>query len=306
MRVQRLADVDTVEYTRLMQRSAADVQRVLPQVQAIMAAVRERGDAAVREFSARFDGVQLHDLRVSAEEMTAARQQVEPVLIEGLQRARDNLERFHRQQLPQEQVHELQPGVRTGRLWRPIEKVGLYAPGGKAPYPSTVLMLGVPALVAGCQQRVLCIPPSPDGTVSSAMLVAADLVGIQEIFKIGGAQAIAAMAFGTETVPRVYKLFGPGSIYVVAAKIWAASAGLSLAIDCPPGPSEVLVIADETAPAAFVAADLLSQAEHGEDSAAILLTTSERLAHEVAAAVAGPKTPPPTTGRGKGAPGGAW
>ena len=132
-------------------------------VQVIMDAVRERGDAAVREFSARFDGVQLHDLRVSAEEMATARQQVEPALIESLQQARKNLERFHRQQLPQEQVHELQPGVRTGRLWRPIEKVGLYAAGGKAPYPSTVLMLGVPALVAGCDQRVLCIPPSSEG-----------------------------------------------------------------------------------------------------------------------------------------------
>jgi histidinol dehydrogenase len=297
MRVQRLAEVEATEYARLMQRSAADVQRVLPQVQAIMEAVRERGDAAVREFAARFDSVQLHDIRVSAEERAAARQQVEPALIESLQRARDNLERFHRQQLPQEQVHELQPGVHTGRLWRPIEKVGLYAPGGKAPYPSTVLMLGVPALVAGCQQRVLCIPPSPDGTVSPPMLVAADLVGIQEVFKVGGAQAIAAMAFGTETVPRVYKLFGPGSIYVVAAKIWAASAGLPLAIDCPPGPSEVLVIADETAPAAFVAADLLSQAEHGEDSAAILLTTSERLAHAVAAAVAAQIPPLSTAAR---------
>src|ERR687886_1777448 len=146
MRVQRLADLDAVEYTRLMQRSAADVQRVLPQVQAIMTAVRERGDAGVREFAARFDGVQLHDLRVSAEEIAAARQCVAPELVKSLQHARDNLERFHRQQLPEEQVHELQPGVRTGRLWRPIEKVGLYAPGGKAPYPSTVLMLGVPAL----------------------------------------------------------------------------------------------------------------------------------------------------------------
>src|SRR5215468_1579300 len=149
MRVQRLAEVEATEYTRLMQRSAADVQRVLPQVQAIMEAVRERGDAAVREFSARFDGAQLHDLRVRTEEIAAARQSVTPDLVQSLQHAHDNLERFHRQQLPQEQVHELQPGVRTGRLWRPIEKVGLYAPGGKAPYPSTVLMLGVPALVAG-------------------------------------------------------------------------------------------------------------------------------------------------------------
>jgi histidinol dehydrogenase len=182
-------------------------------------------------------------------------------------------------------MHDLQPGVRAGRFWRPIEKVGLYAPAGKAPYPSTVLMLGIPALVAGCPQRVLCLPPAPDGTLPAAMLVAADLVGLKDIFKLGGAQAIAAMAFGTETVPQVYKIFGPGSIYVVAAKICAASSGLPLAIDCPPGPSEIVVIADETAQPAFIAADLLSQAEHGEDSAAILLTPSPRLAHEVAAAI---------------------
>jgi histidinol dehydrogenase len=286
MRVQRLAELDAAAQQRLMQRSATDIQRVLPQVQAIMEEVRQRGDAAVREFSARFDRVVCEDFRVSAAELETAFQQVEPALLESLERARTNLEQFHRQQLPQETVHEIQPGVRTGRLWRPIDKVGLYAPGGKAAYPSTVLMLGVPALVAGCPQRVLCIPPLPDGTLPPAMLVAAQLVGIRDIFKIGGAQAIAALAFGTETVPQVHKIFGPGSIYVVAAKIWAASSGLPLAIDCPPGPSEILVIADDTAPAAFVAADLLSQAEHGEDSAAILLTPSMRLAQAVEAAIA--------------------
>ncbi len=285
MQVQRLADLEAADYTRLMQRSAADVQQILPRVQAIMESVRARGDEAVREFSARFDSVNLADFRVSAEEMAAARQRVDPALLESLKGARDNLERFHRQQLPDEHIHELQPGVHAGRIWRPIEKVGLYAPGGKAPYPSTVLMLGVPAMIAGCEQRVLCIPPSADGTLPPAMLVAADLVGLRDIFKIGGAQAIAAMAFGTETVPQVYKIFGPGNIYVVAAKIWAASSGFPLAIDCPPGPSEILIIADDTAPAPFVAADLLSQAEHGEDSAAILLTTSEHLAQEVTMAV---------------------
>jgi histidinol dehydrogenase len=286
MRVRYAAELRHEERMRLMQRSTSEVQRILPQVQTIMEEVRRRGDAALREFSARFDGVELEDFRVRPEEIEAARRHVAPALIDSLQQARDNLARFHRQQLPPEQMHELQPGVRTGRLWRPIEKVGLYAPGGKAPYPSTVLMLGVPALVAGCPQRVLCLPPAADGSLPAAMLVAADLVGLHDIFKLGGAQAIAAMAFGTETVPQVYKIFGPGSIYVVAAKLWAASSGLPLAIDCPPGPSEIVIIADETAPATFVAADLLSQAEHGEDSAAILLTTSASLAHEVAAAIA--------------------
>jgi histidinol dehydrogenase len=297
MQVQRLAALDSTAQHRLMQRSAADVQRVLPQVQSIMEGVRERGDAAVREFSERFDRVALADFRVNAAEIDRAYRQVDAALLASLQRARANLEQFHRQQLPQETMHELQPGVRTGRLWRPIDKVGLYAPGGKAAYPSTVLMLGVPALVAGCPQRVLCIPPLPDGTLPPAMLVAADYVGIRDIFKIGGAQAIAALAFGTATVPQVHKIFGPGSIYVVAAKIWAASSGLPLAIDCPPGPSEILIIADDTAPAAFVAADLLSQAEHGEDSAAILLTPSARLAHAVEAAIAQQLPTLPTAAR---------
>jgi histidinol dehydrogenase len=299
MQVRRLIELEAAEYRRLMQRSAADVQRILPLVQGIMEDVRERGDAAVREYSTRFDGVQLEDFRVSAEELAEARQRVEPALLESLRRARENLEQFHRQQLPREHMHEFQPGVRTGRLWRPIENVGLYAPGGKAPYPSTVLMLGVPALVAGCAQRVLCIPPLPDGTLPPAMLAAAELVDLHDIFKIGGAQAIAAMAFGTETVPQIHKIFGPGSIYVVAAKIWAASSGLPLAIDCPPGPSEVLIIADETAPAAFVAADLLSQAEHGEDSAAILLTTSEQLTREVTTALAQQLSSLPTADRAR-------
>jgi histidinol dehydrogenase len=297
MRVRYAVELRREERMRLMQRSTSEVQRILPQVQTIMEEVRRRGDAALREFSARFDGVELQDLRVRPEEIEAARRHVPPALIDSLQQARHNLERFHQQQLPPEQMHELQPGVRTGRLWRPIEKVGLYAPGGKAPYPSTVLMLGVPALVAGCPQRVLCLPPAADGTLPAAMLVAADLVGLHDIFKLGGAQAIAAMAFGTETVPQVYKIFGPGSIYVVAAKLWAASSGLPLAIDCPPGPSEIVIIADATAPATFVAADLLSQAEHGEDSAAILLTPSVSLAHEVAAAIAEQLPTLPTAAR---------
>jgi histidinol dehydrogenase len=287
MRVQHLTELEANAYTRLMQRSTADVQRVMPQVQAIMEAVRQRGDDALRDYTARFDGVTLpdFDFRVSEAEIAAAYERVDAALVHSLRQAHENLMRFHREQLPSQELHDVQPGIRAGRIWRPIERIGLYAPGGKAVYPSTVLMLGTPALVAGCPQRVLCVPPSPDGTLPPAILVAADVVGLKDIFKLGGAQAIAAMAFGTETVPSVYKIFGPGNIYVVAAKMWAASSGLSLAIDCPPGPSEVLIIADDTAQPAFVAADLLSQAEHGEDSAAILLTPSERLAHAVNAAV---------------------
>ena len=285
MQLTCIKDLSPDARERLMQRAGADVQRVMPQVRDIMADVRERGDAALREYAARFDGAALDAIRVSADEIAEARRQVAPDFLASLQRARDNLERFHRRQLPDEDLHELQPGVRAGRMWRPIERVGLYAPGGKALYPSTVLMLGVPAMVAGCERRVLCMPPQEDGSLPAVMLAAADCVGIRDIFKAGGAQAIAAMTYGTESVPAVYKIFGPGSVYVVAAKICAASSGLPVAIDCPPGPSEVLIIADHTAQPAFVAADLLSQAEHGEDSAAILLTPSVSLAHEVQAAV---------------------
>ena len=285
MQLTCIKDLSPDARERLMQRAGADVQRVMPQVRDIMADVRERGDAALREYAARFDGAALDAIRVSADEIAEARRQVAPDFLASLQRARDNLERFHRRQLPDEDLHELQPGVRAGRMWRPIERVGLYAPGGKALYPSTVLMLGVPAMVAGCERRVLCMPPQEDGSLPAVMLAAADCVGIRDIFKAGGAQAIAAMTYGTESVPAVYKIFGPGSVYVVAAKICAASSGLPVAIDCPPGPSEVLIIADHTAQPAFVAADLLSQAEHGEDSAAILLTPSASLAHEVQAAV---------------------
>ena len=282
---------------RLMQRAGADVQRVMPQVRDIMADVRERGDAALREYAARFDGAAVDDIRVSEDEVAEARRRVAPEVLASLQRARDNLERFHRRQLPDEDLHELQPGVRAGRLWRPVERVGLYAPGGKALYPSTVLMLGVPAMVAGCERRVLCMPPQEDGSLPAVMLAAADCVGIRDVFKAGGAQAIAAMTYGTESVPAVYKIFGPGSVYVVAAKICAASSGLPIAIDCPPGPSEVLIIADHTAQPAFVAADLLSQAEHGEDSAAILLTPSASLAREVQAAVDRQVADLPASGR---------
>ena len=285
MQLARIRDLSPDALERLTRRAGADVQRVMPQVQDIMADVRERGDAALREYAARFDGAVLDEIRVSADEVAEAKRQVPPDLLASLERARDNLERFHQCQLPDDDLHELQPGVVAGRMWRPIERVGLYAPGGKALYPSTVLMLGVPAKVAGCEGRVLCMPPQEDGSLPAAMLAAADCVGIRDIFKAGGAQAIAAMTFGTESVPAVYKVFGPGSVYVVAAKICAASSGLPIAIDCPPGPSEVLIIADHTAQPAFIAADLLSQAEHGEDSAAILLTPSESLAHEVQGAV---------------------
>lgn len=188
MRVQHLTELDADARTRLMQRSTADVQRVMPQVQAIMEAVQQRGDDALREYTARFDGVNLpdFDFRVSADEIAAAYEQVDTALVDSLKQARDNLTRFHREQLPSQEMHDLQPGVQAGRMWRPIERVGLYAPGGKAVYPSTVLMLGTPALVADCPQRVLCVPPSPDGTLPPAILVAADVVGLKDIFKLGG------------------------------------------------------------------------------------------------------------------------
>ena len=174
------------------------------------------------------------EIRVSDDEIAEAKRQVAPELLASLHHARDNLERFHRQQLPAEDLHELQPGVRTGRMWRPIERVGLYAPGGKALYPSTVLMLGVPAMVAGCERRVLCMPPQKDGSLPAVMLVAAACVGIRDIFKVGGAQAIAAMTFGTESVPQVYKVFGPAACTWWPPKSAPPAAACRLPSTAPP------------------------------------------------------------------------
>ncbi len=260
--------------------------RTLTQAQAIIDAVRAGGDAAVARCAREFDDIDLSDPAVSSAEFGAARAALAAADIAAIERAIDNVERFHRAGLPAELSLEVQPGVRCERLTRAIGAVGLYVPAGSAPLPSTVVMLAVPARIAGCPQRVLCTPPQRMGRANPAVLVAAELCGITRVFKIGGAQAIAAMAYGTESVPKVAKLFGPGNAWVTAAKQLVAADPRGAALDMPAGPSEVLVIADDSARAEFIAADLLAQAEHDPQAQALLLTSSAELAEAVAAAIA--------------------
>ncbi len=280
----RIADLDTIatsDLEHIMRRSAAAFDDVLPVVQRIMRGVQRGGDRAVRRYNKKFGGASGRDLRVSPAEIEAAYHKVDAGLVDALRSAMHNIETFHKAQLVEEPPVHVGPGITIRRLNRPIEKVGLYAPGGLGAYPSSVLMAAVPARLAGCATRIMCCPPNKEGNMRPSMLVATDLAGISDIYRIGGAQAIAAMAYGTETVPRVYKIFGPGNRYVTAAKMLAAASGLC-AIDMPAGPSEVLIIADETADARYVAADLICQAEHAGDNACVMITTSRPLAERVA------------------------
>jgi histidinol dehydrogenase len=265
--------------------SAALQPQLLQQAQLIVDAVRREGDAAIARYTRQLDGVQPDEVRVSAAEFAAARGQLTAGQIDAIERAIANVDSFHRAGLPSALSLEVQPGVRCERLIRPLSAVGLYVPAGAAPLPSTVIMLGIPARIAGCAQRVLCTPPQADGRANGAVLVAAQLCGIDQVFKIGGAQAIAAMAYGSASVPKVVKIFGPGNAWVTAAKQLVAADPAGAALDMPAGPSEVLVIADDSARPEFVAADLLAQAEHDPLSQAILITTSTALATQVAEAV---------------------
>lgn len=253
-------------------------------VAALIAEVRAGGDAALRAITQRFDGVAPESFEVSEAEFEAAENAVSAELRQALVEAIARIRTFHQAGIAQPYTVQTAPGVSCGKVIRPIGRVGLYVPAGSAPLPSTAMMLGVPAQLAGCAQVVLCTPPRKDGTADPAVLVAARLTGVQRVFKLGGAQAIAAMAYGTESVPASDKLFGPGNSFVTEAKQQVAQSGAA-AIDMPAGPSEVLVIADAGANAAFVAADLLSQAEHGPDSQVLLLSDSDALIAAVAAEV---------------------
>ena len=253
--------------------------RIKTVVEGILEAVRERGDEALREFSAKFDRTEVKDFRVSAEEVDAAVARLPEDFMAALKTAAANIEKFHSAEVLEPVTVETMPGVVCQQVTRPIGAVGLYIPGGTAPLFSTVLMLATPAQIAGCKEIVLCTPPDKAGKIHPAILYAAKLAGVNKIFKAGGVQAIGAMAYGTESVPKVYKIFGPGNQYVTAAKQQVSLC--DVAIDMPAGPSEVEVLADETANPVFVAADLLSQAEHGVDSQAMLVTTSEKLMEEV-------------------------
>lgn len=251
-------------------------------VTTILADVKERGDAALRDLSKKFDRVEVKDWQVPEADIEAAWERATPEFQEALQRAADNIRRFHEAEKLAPVTVETMPGITCTQVTRPIGKIGLYIPGGTAPLFSTVLMLGIPAAIAGCSKVILCSPPP----VADPILCAAKLCGIREVYSIGGAQAIAAMAFGTQTVPKVSKIFGPGNAFVTEAKRQVSRRADGAAIDMPAGPSEVLVIADEKANPAFVAADLLSQAEHGPDSQVVLVTPSKTLAKAVAAETA--------------------
>ena len=268
--------------TAALQRPAQAAQhRTAAVVAGIVAVVRRGGDRALRRITAKFDGVKLSPLRVNAAEFAAAEKALRPADRAALQTAYRNLRRFHLAQRPAAIRVETTPGVVCEKVARPIERVGLYVPGGSAPLFSTALMLGVPSQIAGNPQRVLCTPPGRDGRISPWILAAAQLCGITEVCTLGGAQAIAAMAYGTASVPKCDKLFGPGNAFVTEAKLQVSRDPTGAAIDLPAGPSEVMVVADNAAQPAFVAADLLSQAEHGPDSQVVLITLSKKFAVRV-------------------------
>ena len=271
------------EWQSLMTRAVAETRELHDTVAAIIADVRSRGDVALREMAARFDGVQLGSLKVTPDEIAEAIDAVPHELKNAIAVAAKNISRFHKAQRMEEIVVETVPGVTCRQKAVPITRVGLYIPGGNSPLFSTVLMLAIPARLAGCHKIVLCTPPGKDGKVHPAILYAASIAGVTEIYKVGGAQAIAAMAFGTESVPRVSKIFGPGNRFVMEAK-QQVSLGAA-AIDMPAGPSEVMIIADGNADARFVASDFLSQAEHGPDSQSILLTTDATFATKLPAVI---------------------
>ena len=267
------------DWPPLLQRPELDYQSLSGKVSAILTEIRLHGDAAVKKYCSLFDGVDLQDLRVSSPELEQASDLVSIELKEAIALAKSNITRFHESQLVSEHRIETMPGVDCWRQAVAIEKVGLYIPGGTAPLFSTLLMLGIPATIAGCKEIVVCTPPDKNGNINPVILYVAHLLGIQNVFKIGGVQAVAAMAYGTASVPKVYKIFGPGNQYVTCAKQLVNAAGTS--IDMPAGPSEIAIFADETSTPAFVASDLLSQAEHGTDSQVLLVSASHKVLNQV-------------------------
>ncbi len=267
------------QWKKALERPVLKTKSIEKIVKPIMRKVKRQGDKALKKFALEYDHVEIDQLLVSKTEIDAAKQQVSEELKTAILTAKENIEKFHKAQATQDIEMEVMDGVTCMRRSVPIQRVGLYVPGGTAPLFSTVLMLGVPAKLAGCEQIVLCTPPNPEGKIHPAILFTADELGISTIVKAGGAQAIAAMTYGTASVPQVDKIFGPGNQYVTAAKQIATKKGV--AIDMPAGPSEVLVYADESSIPSFVAADLLSQAEHGVDSQVVLVCTTEKLTKKI-------------------------
>jgi histidinol dehydrogenase len=267
------------DWKSILERPTQTVSDVEDVVVDIFQIVEQEGDAAIKRYTQKFDDVSLKGIKVSSQEIEDAKKLITKELKDAIQLAKNNIEKFHRAQKTDRVTVETMKGVQCWQEKRPIQKVGLYIPGGTAPLFSTILMLAVPASIAGCNEIVLCSPPNKEGKIHPAILYTTSLCGVTQIFKVGGIQAIAGMTFGTETIPRVYKIFGPGNQYVTVAKQIATKYGI--AIDMPAGPSELLVVADDTANAAFVASDLLSQAEHGVDSQVILVSTSKAMIDKV-------------------------
>lgn len=271
------------EWTQILKRPMMDSSALEETVRNVLQEVKQQGDSAVRKFTLQFDKADLNELRVSDKEIDEAEKCLTDELKQAIITAKNNIEKFHNEQLRSYHFIETMPGVRCWRKMVAIEKVGLYIPGGTAPLFSTILMLGIPAKLAGCREIILCSPPASDGKLHPAILFTATLVGITKIFRVGGVQSIAAMSYGTLSIPRVYKIFGPGNQYVMCAKQLVQREGV--AIDLPAGPSEVAVYADETANPRFIASDLLSQAEHGIDSQVLFVTSHPLLIDEVVKAL---------------------
>ena len=274
---------------RVLQRPICVTADVSEMVEMIVKEVCRKGDTALLSYTRELDLVELQSLAVTDKELSQADADLTKSQRHAITAAADNIERFHQVQVPERTVIDTVPGVRCERVTRPIESVGLYVPGGHTPLPSTALMLAIPAALAGCPTKVLCSPPNRNGKIAAAVLFVAKRYGIRLIFKVGGAQAIAAMAYGTQTIPKVNKIFGPGNSWVTAAKAYVSRDPTGAAQDLPAGPSELLVIADVDANPAFVAADLLSQAEHGKDSQVMLVTNCKNLAAAVASQIAAQK-----------------
>ena len=271
------------QWSQILKRPTQTVKEIETTVNEIFEDVQSNGDRALRKYTKQFDKVSLSSLVVAEDEINTAVQGVSNELKEAIQLAANNIEKFHNAQKIEKVYQETMPGVTCWQEKRPIQKVGLYIPGGTAPLFSTVLMLAIPAKLSGCQEIVLCSPPNKEGKIANEILYAANLCGVTNIYKVGGIQAISGLTFGTETIPKVYKIFGPGNQFVTVAKQMATKYGV--AIDMPAGPSELLVMADDSANASFVASDLLSQAEHGIDSQVLLVSTSKKMIKKVSIAI---------------------
>ena len=280
MKVTKLSNLSKKDYERIVRRSFGTNRYIMPIVKKIIRDVVRNGDSVIINNYQKKYGIQnLDNLQVTQTDVNTAYSQVEKTTIQALKQMIKNITLVHKAQLTRNKdtVVKTENGIKVWREWRPIEKVGLYIPGGKAVYPSSVLMSAIPAQIAGCPEIILCSPAKSDGNLPAATIVAADLIGLKKIYKVGGAEAIAAMAYGTETIPRVYKIFGAGNAYVTTAKMCVYG---DVAIDMPAGPSEIFIIADETANPKYIAADLLADGEHSKDSACVLITTSCRVAEE--------------------------